>query len=180
MGVLRRGASALLLSAPPEPRHQAAQPAPDFLAGVSGDLAGRVVGLDDPQLVVGRALGPASGDCLGGLRAVARAAGLGGFDLRPQAGDMVVGIRRGKGCVGVVGHGTYSSTYHVGRVRGLARRAAARSGICGRAQTQAPNPTRFSPRSTITSGVGAEYRPADLGLPLVRVVGVKEADQVVL
>jgi hypothetical protein len=26
---------------------------------------------------------------------------------------VVVGIRRGRGCVGVVGHGTHSSTYQV-------------------------------------------------------------------
>jgi len=89
--VRRPGPSALLLPAPPEPRHQAAQPAP-LLARVSGDPADRVVGLDDPQLLVRRAHGAPSGDCLGGLRA----AGLGGVDLRLQAGDVVVGIGRGR------------------------------------------------------------------------------------
>ena len=42
-------------SRPAEPRHQSAQPAPGLLSRVSGDFAGRVVGLDDPQLLVGRA-----------------------------------------------------------------------------------------------------------------------------
>src|SRR5580704_4358673 len=70
--------SALLVPAPPEPRRQAAQPAPDLLARVSGDPADRIVGLDDPQLLVARTHGAPSGDRLGGLRAVASTAGLGG------------------------------------------------------------------------------------------------------
>ena len=88
----RPGPSALLFPAPPEPRDQAAQPALELLARVGGDPADRIVGLDDPQLIVRRAHGAPSGDRLGGLRAVARAAGLGDVDLRLQAGDVVVGI----------------------------------------------------------------------------------------
>src|SRR5437763_1296992 len=66
LSVRSRETSALLPPAPPEPRHQAAQPAPDLLARVSGDPADRVVGLDDSQLLVRRALGAPSGDRLGG------------------------------------------------------------------------------------------------------------------
>src|SRR5450755_1865767 len=86
------GDSALLLPAPSEARHHTAQPAPDLLARVSGDPADRIVGLDGPQLLVRRARRTPAGDCLGGLRAIARAAGLDGVDLRLQAGDVVVGI----------------------------------------------------------------------------------------
>jgi hypothetical protein len=52
----------LFLPTSPEPRHQAAQPAPDVLAGVSGDPAKRVVVLDDPQILYRRAHGTSSGD----------------------------------------------------------------------------------------------------------------------
>src|ERR1700733_9403191 len=108
-----RGPPALLLPAGSEPRHQATQAAPHLLARVAGDPADGVVGLDDPQFFVRRAHGAPAGDGLGGLRTVARAAGLGLVGLRLEAGDVGVGIRRSRGCVGVVGHGTDSSTYRV-------------------------------------------------------------------
>src|SRR5207302_385772 len=101
----------LLLAAPPEPRHHAAEPAADLMARISGDLAHRVVGLDDPQLLVRGAARTSARDSLGGLRSVARTAGLGGLDLRLQAGDVIVGIWCGSGWIGVVGHGTHCGIY---------------------------------------------------------------------
>src|SRR5262249_41674634 len=102
---------ATLLFRPPEAGHRPAQPAPDLLARVRGDLANCVVGLDDPELIIARAPRPPTGHCLCGLRAIARTACLGGVDLRLRAGDGVVWIWRGSGCVGIVGHETHSRIY---------------------------------------------------------------------